>query len=468
MLQEQSSLFLQTSQKEKEYQLLTSSTTVGAHRMENNNLPNSSKRFEVIMEAPTAAAQKVDETPLTYLNKGQAYNITVKDTHQFEGYITSTIMIMFHDEDHRKTAPNYWKFWQTQQTNPQMARAIDIELTKSMGLHQVECQYFDRITFRWYGNKGANLLIRFNCLSTDFSRIKGVKGIPLRLYMESNINNEVVEKSYCRIKLFRDKGAERKNKDDAKHIERQLEKLRGKHGEPHPLWLTYSQALPYTLFQELDTQDVSTICADIGRGSSSSRLSPSSYPVASPPLSLLPSSPVTSQSQMYNRQQQQAGNAKRHYRYLTDPGYPLHPHQNSFRQQAHRSSLPISLTMAPPASLSSSPWLPSTDIDPNYIPQKRHRTAKLSIFVRFEKQSTYRAIYLEELTVTHLKEKLISKLSLENNQEVKELVRQVTSKQDLIVCIDDDAIVQDISEEQDILVHKRSNDDGSITLILIY
>jgi hypothetical protein len=35
-------------------------------------------------------------------------------------------MIMFHDEDHRKTAPNYWKFWQTQQTNPQMARAIDI------------------------------------------------------------------------------------------------------------------------------------------------------------------------------------------------------------------------------------------------------------------------------------------------------------------------------------------------------
>jgi hypothetical protein len=156
----------------------------------------------------------------------------------------------------------------------------------------------------------------------------------------------------------------------------------------------------------------------------------------------------------------------------------------------HRPSLPFSFPITFPASSSSPSWLSSADIDPDYTPQKRHRTAskarihakliltltplyvyqtiELSIFVRFEKQPTYRAVYLEELTVLHLKEKLVSKLLLEGDQEVKELVRQVSSKQDLLVCIDDDAIVQDIPEEQDILVHKQNNDDGSLTLVLIY
>ncbi|KAI8093727.1 CP2 transcription factor-domain-containing protein [Halteromyces radiatus] len=466
--------------------MLTSSN--GLYRMESTNtsnsfLQNSSRnniRFEVIMEAPTAAAQKIDETPLTYLNKGQSYNITLKDTHQFEGYITSTIMIMFHDENHRKVAPNYWKFWQTQQNNPHMARAIDVELSRSNGLHQVECHYFDRITFRWYGNKGANLLIKFNCLSTDFSRIKGVKGIPLRLHMESNINDDYIEKTYCRIKLFRDKGAERKNKDDAKHIERQLEKLRGKHGEPHPLWLTYSHAVPYTLFQEIDTKDVSTLyqtTTNSSRSVSSSRQSPSSYSIPSPPIPLAPPSPsITSHHSRHPQQQFKTSPSKRHHRYLTDPGYPLPSHPNLFQQ--HTPPLPITLaphhpSTAAAAASSISPWItsPSVDIDPDYIPQKRHRVAKLSIFVRFENQSVYRAIYLEELTVQHLKEKILMKMEFEDEDQktlIRDMVRQVPTKQDLLVTMDDDAIIQDIPEEQVILINKRINDDGSITLILIY
>lgn len=135
---------------------------------------------------------------------GQTYNILLRDSQQNSGTITSTIIIMFHDESHRQVAPNYWKFWKSQQANPQYARAIDIELSRSNGIFHVECQYFDRITFKWNGDKGANILIRFNCLSTDFSRIKGVKGIPLRLHMESQ-SNGFNEKTYCRIKLFRDK-----------------------------------------------------------------------------------------------------------------------------------------------------------------------------------------------------------------------------------------------------------------------
>ncbi|ORX56774.1 hypothetical protein DM01DRAFT_1334331 [Hesseltinella vesiculosa] len=175
----------------------------------NGNSTSASNRVEVILDAPTAAAQVDGEAPLTYLNKGQYYTLSLKDKTNTDASITSTVVIMFHDENYRKVASNYWKFWRTQQDNPQQARAIDIESSKSSGVDDIEFQYFDRIAFKWRGAVGANIVIRFNCLSTDFSRIKGVKGIPLRLYTES-VASDRVEKGYCRIKLFRDKNVRTK------------------------------------------------------------------------------------------------------------------------------------------------------------------------------------------------------------------------------------------------------------------
>lgn len=80
-----------------------------------------------------------------------------------------------------------------------------------MGIRNVRYPSFDRITFDW--TNSAKLSIKFNCLSTDFSRIKGVKGIPLRAQMETRVaasaandgGDMYVEQSYCKIKLFRDK-----------------------------------------------------------------------------------------------------------------------------------------------------------------------------------------------------------------------------------------------------------------------
>lgn len=85
----------------------------------------------------------------------------------------------------------------------------NLDERQSMGIHNVRYPSFDRITFDWTGS--AKLNIRFNCLSTDFSRIKGVKGIPLRAQMETRVvsaeegGDMYVEQSYCKIKLFRDK-----------------------------------------------------------------------------------------------------------------------------------------------------------------------------------------------------------------------------------------------------------------------
>ncbi|KAF9411833.1 grainyhead-like, partial [Entomortierella beljakovae] len=207
---------------------------------------NQNLRFRISLEAQTAAMQRQDETPVTYLNKGQFYTIGLQDTDEFDGELTSVIRVAFHDASHRRLAARYWSFWLSQQQNPKSARALDIEKASSSGILEVQSKTFDRISFKWNGKAGAKLMTRFNCLSTDFSRIKGVKGIPLRVHIDtfpqnSGKNNNslgdtlAMERSFAKIKLFRDKGAERKNKDDHKHLEKMWDKMRGKNADTNPL-----------------------------------------------------------------------------------------------------------------------------------------------------------------------------------------------------------------------------------------
>ncbi|KAF7727931.1 grainyhead-like [Apophysomyces ossiformis] len=378
-------------------------------------------RYDIALEAPPAAAQKADESPLTYLNKGQYYTIHLRDTEHFDGDILSTVAIMFHDESHRKSAGNYWRFWLGQQQDP-LARAIDMDDNRSTGIHHVESKAFDRISFMWNGKTGASIQVRFNCLSTDFSRIKGVKGIPLRLHVESHVPSEAyysVESTFTKIKLFRDKGAERKNKDDAKHIEKQLEKLRGKHGEPHPLWLTYTQTKPYTIFTEIPSSPL--LCTI------------PSNPMLLPQETTVPSMTNTTTGLKRARQS-----------------------SHSPTQQTSALSFPTSPCFGYNA----------VDVDPAYVPQPRRRIAKLSLFARFPSSDVHRAIYLDHLTADDLIEKLASKMRLA--RPVKEIHRQVVNKNNLVVRVDD-AVVADMTEEQDMVIEVKTNEeDDTITLVLRY
>ncbi|CAO3588192.1 unnamed protein product [Absidia cylindrospora] len=241
-----------------------------------SSAPSSARpplRYEILLQASTAAAQRFGEaSSLTYLNRGQAYGLQFVDQHQHQQsndvLITSTISITFHDATHRQASQNYWRFWLSQQDRPAEARALDLDAQQSSGLVNVHYPSFDRITFQWQPQAGATLFVRFNCLSTDFSRIKGVKGIPLRALVESmeTPSSDVgadeaancTEKSFCKIKLFRDKGAERKNKDDAKQIAKQLEKLKAEGNPQHnPLWHFYNRPVfPFSTFEALPDEDV--------------------------------------------------------------------------------------------------------------------------------------------------------------------------------------------------------------------
>ncbi|KAJ8657174.1 hypothetical protein O0I10_007254 [Lichtheimia ornata] len=251
----------------------SSSSSAGAALSEQRTTPMPLLRFNVVLQASTAATQISEGSPTTYLNRGQAYALHLQDTYDHDTIITSTFIIMFHEPSHRKVALNYWKFWLSQQKNPSAARAVTLDHDQSIGIHNVRFPSFDRISFDWNGRIGAKIFVRFNCLSTDFSRIKGVKGIPLRAQMETKVGGiqgpvstatlqqqdtnptqDYIEQCYCKIKLFRDKGAERKNKDDAKQIGKHLERVYAE-GNPrqHPFWLMYNQPKPYSVLNEIPT-----------------------------------------------------------------------------------------------------------------------------------------------------------------------------------------------------------------------
>ncbi|KAF9200172.1 grainyhead-like [Haplosporangium sp. Z 27] len=436
-----------------------------------------SLRFKVTLDAQTAAMQHQGDTPVTYLNKGQFYTVTMQDTEGYDGEINSVIKITFHEETHRKLAARYWSFWLSQQTNPKTARALDIEKASSTGMLEVQSKTFDRISFKWNGKVGAKLMVRFNCLSTDFSRIKGVKGIPLRVHMDtvlagntdSSGEQEQVERAYAKIKLFRDKGAERKNKDDHKHLEKMWDKMRGKNADTNPLsqvlapvqkvsvfWECLDQLedtgeeetldLSETLQEPLDS-DATTPKAGNGNGELDALSTPTDETGG---ISLLSDSNALVP----------ASRKRRNPNAIDSEGI-VATTQNAIsplNRQLYGSG-------GSGSDVATSDQL--LDRDPSYVPQMRKKKQpSLCLYIKIGGETVYRAVYLEHLTLADLTQKVSEKLEIQSST-ISGVYRK-TTKKELLVRVDDSMVAQ-MTDELDMVVEYDFNQqDGSVNLTLKY
>ena len=106
----------------------------------------------------------------------------------------------------------------------------------------LESASFDGFSVTWTPPADSppecSVAVRFNFLSTDFSHSKGVKGIPVRLCAKTEIvpcasapdtmlpSTSAAELCFCKVKLFRDHGAERKLSNDVAHVKKTIEKLK--------------------------------------------------------------------------------------------------------------------------------------------------------------------------------------------------------------------------------------------------
>uniref|UniRef100_A0A3Q3LVW6 Grainyhead-like transcription factor 1 n=1 Tax=Mastacembelus armatus TaxID=205130 RepID=A0A3Q3LVW6_9TELE len=180
--------------------------------------------FEYTLEASKSLRQKTGDGTMTYLNKGQFYPITLReiDTKGMQQPITkvrSVVMVVFGEEKCRDDQLKHWKYWHSRQHTAKQ-RCLDIADYKESfnTIGNIEEISYNAISFTWDTNEEAKIFISVNCLSTDFSSQKGVKGLPLNLqidtYSYNNRSNKPIHRAYCQIKVFCDKGAERKIRDE--------------------------------------------------------------------------------------------------------------------------------------------------------------------------------------------------------------------------------------------------------------
>ncbi|XP_070840763.1 grainyhead-like transcription factor 2b [Chaetodon trifascialis] len=195
--------------------------------------------FQYTLDATRSLRQKQGEGPMTYLNKGQFYAVTLNELSANKrlrhpiSKVRSVIMVVFSEDKNRDEQLKYWKYWHSRQHTAKQ-RVLDIADYKESfnTIGNIEEIAYNAISFTWDVNEEAKIFITVNCLSTDFSSQKGVKGLPLMIqidtYSYNNRSNKPLHRAYSQIKVFCDKGAERKIRDEERKLFRK--KAKGKDG----------------------------------------------------------------------------------------------------------------------------------------------------------------------------------------------------------------------------------------------
>ncbi|XP_076260959.1 grainy head isoform X4 [Rhynchophorus ferrugineus] len=179
--------------------------------------------FKYHLESPISTSQRREDDRITYINKGQFYGITLEyipdpDKQLKSQTVKSIVMLMFREEKSPEDEIKAWQFWHGRQHSVKQ-RILDADTKNSVGLVGcIEEVAHNAIAIYWNPMESpAKINIAVQCLSTDFSSQKGVKGLPLHLQIdtyEDPRDANIYHRGYCQIKVFCDKGAERKTRDE--------------------------------------------------------------------------------------------------------------------------------------------------------------------------------------------------------------------------------------------------------------
>ncbi|GAB1599806.1 hypothetical protein Ahia01_000258000 [Argonauta hians] len=185
-------------------------------------LENDTSGYRYIMETPTSTTQRIEEDRITYLNKGQYYTLLMENIKK-EKYIknitvTTLILVNFREPMSLEKNLIAWELWSDRQHSTK-TRILDIDTKNGQGIlsNSIEELSHNAVSVKWKPSETPSLVnIAINCLSTDFSNQKGVKGIPLHIQVDTYEGEDryPVHRGYCQVKIFCDKGAERKTRDE--------------------------------------------------------------------------------------------------------------------------------------------------------------------------------------------------------------------------------------------------------------
>ncbi|XP_008577523.1 PREDICTED: transcription factor CP2-like protein 1, partial [Galeopterus variegatus] len=190
--------------------------------------------LQYVLCAATSPAVKLHEETLTYLNQGQSYEIRLLENRKLGDfqdlntkYVKSIIRVVFHDRRLQYTEHQQLEGWRWSRPGD---RILDIDIPLSVGILDPRASptQLNAVEFLWDPAKRASAFIQVHCISTEFTPRKhgGEKGVPFRVQIDTfkqNENGEYTEHLHsasCQIKVFKPKGADRKQKTDREKMEK--------------------------------------------------------------------------------------------------------------------------------------------------------------------------------------------------------------------------------------------------------
>ncbi|XP_076212942.1 transcription factor CP2-like protein 1 isoform X3 [Aptenodytes patagonicus] len=190
--------------------------------------------FQYVLCAPTSPAVRHHEETLTYLNQGQSYEIRMMGSPRVdpggEGrrMLKSVVRVVFHDRRLQYSEQQQLEGWRWSRPGD---RILDIDIPLSVGIlePQIHPTLLNTVEFLWDPSRRTSVFVQVHCISTEFTLRKngGEKGVPFRIQIntfEAGGNGDPPEHLHsasCLVKVFKPKGADRKQKTDREKVEKQ-------------------------------------------------------------------------------------------------------------------------------------------------------------------------------------------------------------------------------------------------------
>uniref|UniRef100_A0A4W5M790 Upstream binding protein 1 n=1 Tax=Hucho hucho TaxID=62062 RepID=A0A4W5M790_9TELE len=218
-------------------------------KQEDSSLPSDCESsslnppFQYVLCAATSPAVKLHDETLTYLNQGQSYEIRMLDNRKLAELpeinnksVKSIVRVVFHDRRLQYTEHQQLEGWKWNRPGD---RLLDIDIPLSVGVVEAKANpaQLNAAEFLWDLNKRASVFVQVHCISTEFTPRKhgGEKGVPFRIQIDTfrqGDNGEYTEHLHsasCQIKVFKPKGADRKQKTDREKMEKRTSQEKEKY-----------------------------------------------------------------------------------------------------------------------------------------------------------------------------------------------------------------------------------------------
>ncbi|XP_019849643.1 PREDICTED: upstream-binding protein 1-like [Amphimedon queenslandica] len=160
---------------------------------------------------------------------GQTYSLRLSCEKPTEySLLKSSISLEFHDLRLRNSEETQIQQWMNDNNGQRMLEMVAVSCSGVSNIQHHD-DFINFASFVWASHEESVVSFKINALSSEFTAKKhgGEKGVPFRLVLNTysipsieDTGGTHISKCFCLVKVFKDKGADRKHKHDLQKREK--------------------------------------------------------------------------------------------------------------------------------------------------------------------------------------------------------------------------------------------------------